>query len=188
MPTMRPPKQGITYSEALAAAYASAPEDEIILDTIELIHPLFTENGVQVGIRVVNDHSDLVATLEATAPLNPGEEVTFKACYFQFTRPAEDESATLPEVQLRVDNVSRILVPHLDVIKESRVPITIIWRPYLLTDLTGPHMNPPLSLTLRDVSGDMNSLTARAGFTSIVNRWFPASEYTARKFPSLVAR
>lgn len=186
---MRPPKRGVTYSEALAAAYATAPEDEVVLDTIELLHPDFTdENGDTVAVRVVNDHSSLFATLEADAPLNPGEEVEFKNCYFQFTRPAESESAGLPEVELRVDNVARVLIPYLDIAKQSRSPITVIWRPYLPSDLSGPHMNPPLSLTLRNVGGDMNSLTARAGFTDLANRRFPSSDYTAKKFPGLVVR
>lgn len=185
---MRPPRRGVTYSEALAAAYATAPEDEVVLDTIELIHPAFVDADGPVAVRVVNDHSPLVATLEADAPLNPGETVEFASCYFQFTRPPESESASLPEVEVRVDNVSRVLIPYLDLAKTSRVPITLIWRPYLTSDLTGPHMNPPLTLTLRNVGGDMNSLTARAGFTDLANRRFPSMDYTPRTFPGLVVR
>lgn len=188
MPVMRPPRKGVTYSEALAAAYASAPEDEIVFDTIELLHPSFMDAGVNVSVRAVNDHTPLLATLEATAPMNPGVEVEFKPIGFRFVRPPETESANLPEVELQVDNVSRILVPYLDQAKESRVPITLIWRPYLLSDLSGPHMDPPLQLTLRSIGGDMSTMTARAGFTDLANRRFPASEYTAKKFPGLVAR
>lgn len=186
---MRPPRRGVTYSEALAAAYASAPEDEIVLDTLEFLHPSFVdENGSPVAVRVVNDHLPLTARLEAGAPLNGGEEVEFKNVYFTFRRPPESESASLPEVELQVDNVARVLIPYLDAAKESRVPITMIWRPYLTSDLSGPHMNPPLSLTLRSVGGDMNRLTARAGFSDLSNRRFPASEYTAKKFPGLTVR
>lgn len=185
---MRPPRRGVSYSEALARAYAVAPEEEIVLDTIELLHPAFIQDGVIVAVRVVNDHSPLSAFLEADAPLNGGEEVEFKNCYFQFRRPAESESASLPEVELQVDNVARVLIPYLDQAKESRVPITLIWRPYLVSDLSGPHMNPPLTLTLRGVGGDMNSLTGRAGFSDLTNRRFPASEYTSKKFPGLTAR
>lgn len=188
-PVMRPPRRGITYSEALAAAYATAPEDEVVLDTLEFLHPTFLdENGDPVAVRVVNDHSPLTATLEADAPLNGGEVVEFKNCYFQFSRPAETESSTLPEVEVKIDNAARVLIPYLDLAKESRVPITLIWRPYLTSDLSGPHMNPPLSLTLRSVGGDMNSLTGRAGFTDLANRRFPSSDYTAKKFPGLVVR
>lgn len=189
MPTMRPPKRGVSYSEALAAAYASNPEDEIILDTLEFQHPAFVdESGQPMGIRVVNDHQILNAKLEATATLNPSEYVDFQPVYFQFTRPSETESGSLPEVEVRVDNVARILIPYLDQAKEMRSPITMMWRPYLVSDLTGPHILPVLTLTLRSVSADMNSVIAKAGFTDLANRRFPGSEYTSKKFPGLVVR
>lgn len=186
---MRPPRRGVSYSEALAAAYATAPEDEVALDTIELLHPSFRDdNGDPTGVRLVNDHSNLVATLEAGAPLNAGETVTFYRCYFSFRLPPETESASLPEVELQVNNVSRLLVPYLELARTSRAPVTLVYRPYLVSDLTGPHINPPLQLTLKSIGGDMNNLTARAGYTDLSNRRFPASEYTARKFPGLVLR
>ena len=188
-PVMRPPKRGVTYSEAIAAAYASAPETEIVLDTLEIHHASFIDDfGAPFAIRVVNDHEPLTATLEAGAPMNPGAAVLFKACYFEFRRPSETESGSLPEVELSISNVSRLIIPHLDRIKESRSVVTVIWRPYLVSDLSGPHMNPPLALTLRYIQADMNNLTARAGFTDLSNRRFPASEYTAKKFPQLVIR
>ena len=190
MPSMRPPRRGVSYSDALAAAYASAPTDDILFDTIELLHPTFIdENSSTIPVRVVNDHHELLAYLEDDAPLNGGEEVTFSPCYFTFTRPPEAESSSsTPEVELRVDNVSRLLIPYLDRAKESRVPITMIWRPYLLSDLSGPHMNPPLTLSLRNIGGDMTSLVARAGLSDLTNRRFPASDYIGRRFPGLVVR
>lgn len=188
-PTMRPPKRGVSYSEAITAAYASNPEDEVALDTLEFLHPTFRdEDGDLIGLRVVNDHSLLLACLEATAPLDASSYVDFRPVSFEFTRPPETESAQLNEVALKVDNVARILIPYLDAAKESRVPITMIWRPYLPSDLSGPHIDPVLSLTLRGVGGDMNSMTARAGFSDLTNRRYPASEYTSRKFPGLFVR
>lgn len=188
MPDYRTARKGITYSEALAAAYASAPEDEVVLDTLEFRHPSFLDGGVPFGIRVVNDHSDLAATLEADAPLNAGEEVTFYGVYFIFTRPGESDSGSTPEVEITVDNVARHLMQYLDAAKESRVPIQVTWRPYIASDLTAPHMNPPLTLTLRSISCSMSVVTARAGFGDLTNRRFPAIEYTSEKFPGLSAR
>lgn len=186
---MRPPRLGVSYSEALAAAYAVAPEKEVVLDTIELIHPLFLdEHGAQISVRVVNDHNDLAAYLEATAPLNAGQQVTFKACYFRFVRPSETDSGSLPEVEIQVDNVTRYLTPYIEIALTSRVPITLIWRPYLISDLSGPHMSPVLQLSLRSVSADMNMMKGRAGFTDLANRRYPGSEYTSKKFPGLTVR
>lgn len=187
--TFRARKRGVSYSEALAAAYASAPESEVILDTLEFRHPSFVDSlGNPVAPRVVNDLQSLTATLEAGAPMNPGATVVFQPVSFKFTRPKESESSNSPEITLTVDNVARILIPYLDMAKESTAPIYVTWRPYLLSDLTSPHMDPPLTLSLRAVTADMTTVTATAGFADMVNRRFPASEYTAIKFPGLVAR
>ena len=189
MATFRPTRRGVSYSEALAAAYASAPESEIILDTLEFRHPAFRDSlGANVAPRVVNDLRPLTATLESGAPLDGGAAVLFQPVSFKFTRPSESESSSSPEVSLTVDNASRILIPYLDMAKESIVPIYVTWRPYLISDLSTPHMVPPLTLTIRSVSTNMTTVTATARFADMVNRRFPASEYTAIKFPGLVAR
>lgn len=188
MPIYRNAKRGVTYTEALAQAYASAPEDEVVLDTLEFRHPTFVDGGTPFAVRVVNDYKDLQAVLEDGAPLNAGDSVTFKACQFFFTRPSESESGSTPEVEISVSNVARYLMQYLDMAKESRDPIEVTWRPYLASDLTAPHMNPPLTLTLRSVACDMMNVTARAGFGDLTNRRYPAIEYTSQKFPGLAAR
>lgn len=186
---MRPPRKGISLSAALAAAYASAPEEDVLLDTLEFRHPSFIDgSGATIALRVVNDHEALTATLEDDAPMNAGEEVEFLPVRFTFRRPNETDGTAPPEIQVNVDNVARILGPYIDQAKETRVPIEMTWRPYLTSDLSGPHILPVLTLVLRNVSTDLNQLSARAGFGDIGNRRFPASEYTARKFYGLAAR
>lgn len=187
-PSMRAPRLGVSYSQALAAAYASAPEEEIILDTIELNHPTFSFGGVPIddhhatSIFVVNDHIAFDAVLEDDTA------VTFNPCAFQFTRPEESSASSLPEVQVQIDNVSKILIPFMQNAIQSRIPITMIWRPYLASDPSGPHMLPVLTLTLRSVSADMNSMTAKAGFTDLTNLRFPGKEYKSKQFPGLTVR
>lgn len=189
MPSMRPPRRGVSYSTALAQAYSTAPEDEVVLDTLELLHPTFVDdNGDPIPVRVVNDHDDLVCTLEETAPLNPDEVVTFKAARFTFVRPPENETAALPEFQVQVDNVSKYLMPYLDRAKESLDPVTMIWRPYCVSDLSGPHMNPPFQFALKGVKATMTSISGRAGMSDIGNRRFPAMEYIGKRFRGLVVR
>lgn len=182
-PAMLEPVKGVSYSEAIAAAYATAPEDEIIFDTIELQHPTFVDGtGTPAPVYVVNDHNPLTAVLETT------QTVTFNPCYFKFSRPTEDGSTSLPEVDLQIDNVAKILLPYLQKAVVSTVPITMIWRPYLASDLTGPHMLPVLKLTLRQVSCNMISVKSKAGFTNLSNRRFPGNEYQSNKFPGLTVR
>jgi hypothetical protein len=188
MPVYRTPKRGISYSEALAAAYASAPEAEILLDTLEFRHASFVTAGLPYAVRVVNDHSELLAFLEDDAPLNAGEQVSFMPTRFTLTRPSETDSGSTPELEIVVDNAARLLVPYLDAVKESRDPVMITWRPYLASDLTGPHMLPVLTLSLTSVSMNMSQVVARAGFGNMVNRRFPALEYLSLTHPGLTAR
>lgn len=184
-----PPRKGIQYSEALAEAYAVAPEDEVVLDTLEFLHPTFLDaDNNPIRIRVVNDYDPLVAFLEVGAPLDGATEVTFDAARFKFQRPAESESSSLPELEIQVDNVSQYLMPYLERAKESRQPLTIIWRPYCMSDLSGPHINPPIQLTMRTASASMTTVSGRAGFADLANRRFPAIEYIASRFPNLVER
>jgi Domain of unknown function (DUF1833) len=66
-----------TLTEALAEVYASNPQDEVVLNTLELRHPTFVDDaGNPAPIRVVADYASATATLETDAPLNAGEAVS----------------------------------------------------------------------------------------------------------------
>jgi len=135
-------------SEAIREAYASAPSDVVILHTLELRHPGFVdENNQPIAIRIVRDHQDLTARLEPTAPLNGGAMVQFIALGFELELPPVN-TAPVPEISVTIDNVSRELIRHLDAAVESSEKIEITYRPYLSTDLEGPQMDPPITLTL----------------------------------------
>ncbi len=189
MPTFLTPKRGLAYSQAIAEAYASAPEEVVILDTLEFRHPLFIDpTGAVVAVRVVNDHTVLRAALEADAPADPGRFVDFQPVRFGFRRPAESDSAQIPEVEISVSNVSFILTRYLDMSNESRFPVSVTYRPYLSNDLTAPHMQPPLTLTLRSATADVSTVTLRAGFGDMNNRRFPRMDYTSLRHPGLAVR
>lgn len=189
MPVYRDKVLGVAYSQALAEAYASAPEDQVILDTLEFRHETFLDaEGQPYAIRVVNDHKLLNAQLEASAPMNAGEYVDFLPCYFAFTRPSESDSGEVPEIQISVSNIAGKLTPYLDAAKDTRSLLYVTWRPYLLSDLEGPHMDPPLTLTMREIVISMNDVSGVAGYNDLINRRFPNREYTSDKHPGLTAR
>lgn len=169
-----------TLADALKEAYASAPVDEVILHTLELRHPSFT-----TPIRVVRDHQELTATLEADAPEDPSTAVTFSPFAFDFILPEVAKSST-PEIEIRIDNVTGELVPYLDAAAQSGDLIEVTYRPYLASDLTAPQMDPPLTLVIRHISADVFGVRARAGFADLANRKFPAEIYDAERFPGLV--
>ena len=166
-------------SQALKEAFASAPAGTVILDTLEIWHPTFDE-----PIRVVRDHADLTARLEAGAPRDGGKRVTFAALAFEFSPPPVD-TAPVPEITVTLDNVGSDITDALEGAAISQQVIEITWRPYLSTDLNGPHMDPPITMTLTDVEADTMRVTGRARMLDAGNKSFPSITYTAQRFPGL---
>lgn len=170
-----------TLADALQEAYASAPASEVILHTLEIRHPSFTQ-----PIRVVRDHSDFTCFLEADAPADPGAEVTFVAFSFDFVLP-EVAKSTSPEIEISLDNISGEIIGYLDAAAQTPDLIEVTYRPYLASDPSGPQMDPPLTLVIRSVSADVFRVRARAGYADLGNRKFPSEVYTSERFPGLAA-
>lgn len=168
-------------TQALAEAYASAPTAEVILHTLEFRHPSFT-----APLRVVNDHQDLSATLEADAPEDASTEVTFVAFSFRFRLP-DVQKTGMPEIEIEIDNVSREVLAYIDQAANSDDLIEVTYRPYLASDTSAPQMDPPVTLVLHDVDADVFAIRARASFGDYGNRRFPGEWYDAQRFPGLIA-
>ncbi len=169
-------------SQAIKEAYAVAPVDAVVYHTLELHHPTFT-----TPIRVVRDTADLTATLEATAPVDPGVAVTFVAFAFDLVRP-EVSAQGLPQLTIEMDNVGRELIAPIEQAMQTTDLITVIYREYLSTDLSGPQNDPPMELTISAITADVFRVRATAGFGDWVNRKFPKATYTADIFPGLIAK
>jgi len=173
-------------SEALKEAYASNPVGQIIIDTLEFRHPSFVdENGNPAALRVVRDYQAVFAGLEITAPLNPGETVQFMAFAFDVTLPGFEENQT-PTLAITIDNVGRDLTAQLEAATSSQQPIEITYRPYLLTDLTGPQMDPPINMVVVSATADISQIQLQASLDDVSNTPFPRRRYTPDDFPGLV--
>lgn len=194
-------------SEAIKEAYAAAPSDTVILHTLEIRHPTFTQpirvvrnfpnqdtwvNLGGAGVQAVLDAMDaedrelvgLVARLEADAPEDAGQLVAFIALAFDLDLPPVD-NIPVPEITLTMDNVGREITDALDAAATSQDTIEVTYRPYLSTDIEGPQMDPPMTLTLSDVEADPLRVTGRARMLDIGNKAFPSIVYTAKRFPGL---
>lgn len=169
-----------TLEEALKEAYATAPASEVILHTLEFRHPEFT-----TPLRVVRDKADLLATLESTAPENPSEEVLFVQFSFDLELP-DVTNGSSPEMLLTIDNVNREILTYIDLAANSADLIEITYRPYLLTDTSAPQMNPPLTMTVKEVEADIFRITARCGFGNFANKPFPNEVYDLQRFAGLL--
>lgn len=171
-----------TLDQAIKEAYASAPASDVILHTLEIRHATFA-----TPIRVVRDRSDLTATLEASAPIDPSTAVLFTAFAFDIVPPEVHVSGS-PQCVIEIDNVSREILAYIEQAMSSTELLECTYRAYLASDLTGPQNDPPLTLTIISVAADMMKIRAVATFGDISNRKFPAIEYSAEVFPGLIAQ
>jgi len=199
-------------SEAIREAYASAPADVVVLHTLEIWHPSFVEGGIPKPIRVVRNYEDtatwlalggtevqavldgmdeegrrkvgLVAGIEPGAARDAGQLVAFVALGFELELPPVD-TVPVPEIVVTLDNVGREITKHLDAAAVSQERIEVTYRPYLSTDIEGPQMDPPLTMTLSEVEVDVFRITGRARVLDIGNKAFPSDIYTLRKYPGL---
>jgi hypothetical protein len=199
-------------SEAIREAYASAPADVVVLHTLEIWHPSFIEDGMAKPIRVVRNYEDtatwlnlggtevqavldvmseeamrkvgLVARIEAGAARDASLLVPFVALGFEMELPPVD-TIPAPEIVVTLDNVGREITKHLDAAAISQEAIQVTYRPYLSTDINGPQMDPPLSMTLSAVEVDVFRVTGRARVLDIGNKSFPREIYTIKKYPGL---
>jgi hypothetical protein len=172
----------MSLSDAISEAYASCPSTVSELVTVEIYHPTWSS-----VVRLVRDRSDLVAKLESAAPNNPGATVTFTAFPFEFTLPKKGEGRQ--ELRLSIDNASRLLMDAIESLDlTSSIPVRVIYRPYLSTDLTGPALNPPLSLAVRAISIDVQRVSLACGYADFANRKFPRQVYAIEDFPGLASR
>lgn len=194
-------------SAAIKEAYAVAPSDVVILHTLEIRHPTFTQ-----PIRVVRNFADeatwtalggaeaqvvldamsaedralvgLVARLEADAPEDAGQMVSFIALAFDLDLPPID-TVPVPEITVTMDNVGREITDALDAAAVSQDKIEVTYRPYLSTDIDGPQMDPPITMVLSEVEVNPLHVTGRALMLDVGNKAFPAKFYTAKDFPGL---
>lgn len=174
-----------TLSQAIKEAYASAPVSSIIYHTLEIFHPSFT-----IPIRVVRDNATLTARLEASAPRNAEELVDFTGYQFDL-QPPEISTTGVPQCTVEIDNVSREILAQIElaVAGGSLELINLIYRAYLSDDLdSGPENDPPLTLTISDITADIFRIKATAGFSNLANKRFPSRDYTSEVFPGLIAQ
>jgi hypothetical protein len=172
-------------TQAIKEAYATAPTDEIIFDTLEFRHESFKDELNQpFALRFIRDFADRLLTLEDTAPLNASEEVNFIACAFDVVSPPE-EDAPAPELTITLDNIGRPLTEHIDnaVISENQIEVT--YRPYLSTDSSQPQQIIPVTFIVKAISVGLQKVTVTCTPKRIGERPFPNKEYSINEFTSL---
>lgn len=183
-----PPRNGVLFSVAYAEAIETANIKYAMLETFELHHPAFMQDGAHYVPRIVNDYVNFNAVLESTAIANPGEAVDFIACTVDATGPDESDSGAAPAVSISIDGVSSILAQQLDLATAALDPVLMTIRIYASNDPSAPAVLPVTTMTLRDVVVGETRVTARAVYFDATNQPFPRGEYRRSTHPGLSAR
>lgn len=165
------PNEALT--EALKEAYALAPTEIVILNTLQISHPALTPDLFLVQDQVANDFTLEDLSVE-----------TFEPVGFRFALPPIGDQG-LQELTLAIDNVDRRISDFVNTVKGQPGTTEVRYRPYLSNDLTTSQMIPPLLLFLKEISVTAVEIQARATFADIINKRFPSEWYTRDRFPSL---
>jgi len=165
---------------AVQEAYASAPTNQIVHETLEIHHASFV-----APIRVVRGIEDLSAKLEAAAPENGGEYVTFLAYDFRFVKPERGASGA-PQATIVIDNINSAIYEALHDAAVSGTQLTVYYREYLDTDLTQPQTAPPWRFIGVNADVDMFKASLTIMFDDLMNRKLGKDTlFTEERFPGL---
>ena len=184
-----------TLSEALAEAYASAPHDTIIIETLSFHYEGLQVEGANSEIYLYSGYDGDTRTaegvpqkafrLEAGARFFAGQRVVFTALPFDVKLP-DVGSVPIAKGQLTVDGVGREVVNLLVAAAELGKAIEVTYRPYLsgLED-SGPQRDPPLKFGwVRPKAGGL-SLTGDIETLINGNKRFPGRRYRRETHPGL---
>lgn len=167
-----------SYDDATREAYAAAPANTVILDTLEFLHPSFA-----APLRVVNNTESIIADLEIDAPANPGQAALFVAIGFKLELPEVGSGAA--ELTLTIDNVSTEIGDALELAAASQDKVTVVYRGCVVTD-GAARLGMRWVLTLTEGKANVFTASAAASFGDTVNLPFPGKDYTPTEFPGLV--
>jgi len=162
-----------SLSEAIKEAFASAPSENAVINTLEI-----RQDGVQDPIYLAQSKREFIAYDENNI------QRTFRPSGFQFTLPPSNKEG-FQSLNLAIANIGREVSDFIETAQSEPVAVKVIYRPYLSDDLTGPQMNPPLVLFLKDVHLTSYEVTGRATFLDVVNKKAPSELYTRERFPAL---
>lgn len=183
----------VDYTEALQEAYASAPADEFVIETLELIHAAFVDDdNLPDSIRVCLDNQPHMLKLEAGAPLKAGQVVLFEPLSLEVTLP-EQREGTLGELKLTFDGVPREYLERLDDAIGIRSSAQLVYREWVAIHdkETGEYTcdGPPDfvlgDLTVKKIRITQTAVEATATFVDLLNKGFPRRKFTREDFPGL---
>jgi hypothetical protein len=181
------------WSAALQEAYASAPADDYIVHTLELIHPSFVDSDNNAdSIRIALDNRSWDLRYEASAPLFGGQIKTFEPLAMQVSLPEQGEN-TFGSLKLSLDNVPLSIWPKLRAAARVRASARVIYREWVAvqnraTGVFTTSVAPDMiidELTMKVVTASLLRLEGQASFVDLLNKTYPRRTFDRENFPGL---
>ena len=179
------------WSSALEEAYASAPADEYVIHTLELLHPAFVDEDDNAdSIRVALDERAWDLEMEAGAPLFGGEIKRFEPLALTVSLPEQSETS-MGALDLSLDNVPGTIWTKLQAAAKVRASAMVIYREWVAIQSGGSYAvsGPPDmiidQLTMRVVSATLLRLSGTATFVDLLNKSFPRMTFDQDNWPGL---
>ena len=164
----------MTISAKLKEIYASAPNDVQYIETLSLSHSQFTKT-----YHVTSDMAQWSFFDEN------GKLITFESHPFKVVLPKRDTSGN-QELTISIANAGLLMMQELEAAQlKPDEPIVCLYRVYLDVPNSYPQIDPPLSLSITDVSADANTINATATRFDVLSRAFPTEVYNIDDFPGL---
>lgn len=153
----------------LDTVYASAPTDEVLIATLEIL--------TAEPQRICSGFDDITVTLETS------EQVTFLARGIDVALPTKDTSGN-QSLTFAIDNVAGVAQAQIDAALEAGTKVLVVYRSYLASDLTAP-AEPPLTMTLVGGVMEGSRLEIQAAYYDLLNTAWPRDRYTVEFAPGL---
>ncbi|OED34500.1 hypothetical protein AB832_07325 [Flavobacteriaceae bacterium (ex Bugula neritina AB1)] len=176
----------------LNEVYASKPVNQIVLETLELHNPNFTnELGINVPFRFVCSKQSLTpinGILEESAPRDGGKFVEFLPAPISVTPSGESENGK-GDINITLGDVTHTVEEQLNAaVQDGYNPVRVFHRIYTLNidtgAIEGAH-NHPFERHLKSCSMQAGIMSATASVVDIINKPFPFNLYTAKFAPAL---
>lgn len=163
------------FKEALLEAYAIAPANVTILDTLEV------STYGSGSIYLTNNYTSFQGRIENNSVVN------FQAIPFKLNLP-DKASDVLPTMKVTIANPDQIVSNYIRAANANKKPVKVSFRPFTATDGESTftcQLPTPMTFNIGPVKLGLEQVEVQCLFPNIANKRFPNESYTVQLFPGL---
>lgn len=154
----------------LKTVYASAPDDELILITLEL------RLSADHVLRVVQGFENQMLGVD-------GVYHEFTAAAISVALPSSNTSGQ-QSLRFSIGGINNIVQRYVDEALENKTPITLIYREYLESDKSAPARQPYV-MVMSGIQLEGDEAQFEASYWDILNYAWPRQRYTEETAPGI---